>query len=131
MALFSAADPDHVIEPVDLTTVDVRTIHPSLTREACLRAMHVVRRDGRVVAGFDAVALLARHLPLFWLPGLLAAVPGVAPVGRRLYQRVADARPRDVPCSDEVCALPAHRAARRDATTDRVSTADDPRRTHG
>ena len=66
MALLTAADPDHVVEPVDLTAVNVATIHPSLTREACLKAMHVVRRDGRVAAGFDAVALLARWLPLFW-----------------------------------------------------------------
>jgi predicted DCC family thiol-disulfide oxidoreductase YuxK len=109
MALFTAADPDHVAEPVDLTSVDVRTIHPSLSREACLRAMHAVRRDGRIAVGFDAVALLARHLPLFWPLGLLALVPGVAPLGRRLYQRVADTRPRDVPCTDETCALPSHR----------------------
>jgi predicted DCC family thiol-disulfide oxidoreductase YuxK len=115
MALFTAADPDHVVEPVDLTSVDVRTIHPSLTREACLRAMHAVRRDGRVAVGFDAVALVARHLPLFWPLGLLALVPGVAPLGRRLYQRVADARPRDVPCTDETCALPSHRPAPRGA----------------
>jgi predicted DCC family thiol-disulfide oxidoreductase YuxK len=111
MALFASADPDHVVEPVDLTSVDVRTIHPSLTREACLRAMHAVRVDGHVAVGFDAMALVARQLPLFWLPGVLALVPGVAPLGRRYYQRVADARPRDVPCTDEVCALPTHRAA--------------------
>jgi predicted DCC family thiol-disulfide oxidoreductase YuxK len=111
MALVAAADPDHVIEPVDLTSVEVRTIHPSLTREACLRAMHAVRRDGRVAVGFDAVALLARQLPLFEPLGLLAALPGVAPLGRRIYQRVADARPRDVPCTDEACSLPRHRPA--------------------
>ena len=27
-----------VIEPVDLTAVDVASIHPSLTREACMKA---------------------------------------------------------------------------------------------
>jgi predicted DCC family thiol-disulfide oxidoreductase YuxK len=122
MSLLAAADPDHVVEPVDLTSVDVRTIHPSLTREACLRAMHVVRRDGRTATGFDAMALLARHLPLFWLGGLLAALPGVAVVGRRVYQRVADGRPRDVPCTDEACGLPAHRAAPRDSSTDPVAS---------
>jgi predicted DCC family thiol-disulfide oxidoreductase YuxK len=109
MALLSAADPDHVVEPVDLTAVNVASIHPSLTREACLKAMHVVDRKGRVAAGFDAMAVLARALPLFWPLGFLAAVPGVALVGRRVYQRIADARPRDVPCTDDVCTLPAHR----------------------
>ena len=29
MALITAADPDHVIEPVDLTAVNVATIHPA------------------------------------------------------------------------------------------------------
>src|SRR6185312_6784341 len=33
MALIGAADPDHVIEPVDLTAVDVSAVHPSLTKE--------------------------------------------------------------------------------------------------
>jgi predicted DCC family thiol-disulfide oxidoreductase YuxK len=109
MALFTAADPDRVIEPVDLTAVNVAAIEPSLSREACLKAMHVIRRDGRVAVGFDAVALLARCLPLFWPLGLIAFVPGVAPLGRRVYQRVADSRPRDVSCTDETCSLPSHR----------------------
>ena len=38
MALITAADPDHVVEPVDLTAVDVRTIHPGLTP----RGLHAV-----------------------------------------------------------------------------------------
>jgi predicted DCC family thiol-disulfide oxidoreductase YuxK len=122
MALAAAADPDHVIEPVDLTAVDVRTIHPSLTRAACLKAMHAVRRDGRVVSGFDALALLARCLPLFWPMGLIAAAPGVAPLGRRIYQRIADARPRDVPCTDETCSLPAHRDQAREPSPGGVSS---------
>ncbi|MGE3818319.1 MAG: HTTM domain-containing protein, partial [Isosphaeraceae bacterium] len=31
MAFITAADPDRLIEPIDLTAVDVKTIHPSLT----------------------------------------------------------------------------------------------------
>ena len=95
---------DRVVEPLDLNVVDVATVHPSLTREACLESMHLVRRDGRVVAGFDAVATLARWLPPGWPLGALALVPGVAPVGRRIYHAIAASRPRDVPCTDEVCA---------------------------
>jgi predicted DCC family thiol-disulfide oxidoreductase YuxK len=129
MAWLTAADPDHVVEPVDLTAVDVASIHPSLTRSACLKAMHLVRRDGRVLAGFDAMALLARGLPLFWPLGLVSLVPGVAPLGRRIYQRVADSRPRDVPCTDEVCGLPTHRASAQDATSRPLSApAADPTR---
>ena len=63
MALIAAADPDQVVEPVDLTAVNVATIHPSLTREACLRAMHLVRPDGKVDVGFDAVLTLCAGTP--------------------------------------------------------------------
>ena len=34
--------PAALVEPIDLTAVDVRSVHPALTPEACLRAMHVV-----------------------------------------------------------------------------------------
>ncbi len=42
MAFLTAGDPDRVLAPVDLTGVDVATIHPGLTREACMEAMHLV-----------------------------------------------------------------------------------------
>jgi predicted DCC family thiol-disulfide oxidoreductase YuxK len=105
-AILLAADPAAVVHPIDLNAVDVATIHPELTPEACLRSMHLVRDDGRVVAGFDAVATLARWLPLFWPLGIVAGIPGVAVVGRRAYNALAASRPRDVPCTDETCALP-------------------------
>jgi predicted DCC family thiol-disulfide oxidoreductase YuxK len=105
IAFVTSADPDHLIEPVDLTSVDVRSIHPSLSPEACLKAMHVVRADGRVVSGFDAVIALGRLIPPFWLPSLAGSLPGVSELGRRVYQRIADSRPRDVPCTDDVCSL--------------------------
>ena len=104
MALLSAGDPDHVIEPVDLTAVDVTTIHPSLSKEACLRSMHVVRADGKVIAGYDAVVLLGRWLPLFWLPAVLGSLPGVTALGRRAYNALAASR-------RATCLVPTRRAA--------------------
>jgi predicted DCC family thiol-disulfide oxidoreductase YuxK len=101
-----AADPDRVVAPIDLTGVDVRTIHPSLTPEACLAAMHVVDRRDRVSVGYDGVTALARALPLFWPLGVLGALPGVAAVGRRLYNALAASRPREAACTDDACALP-------------------------
>lgn len=106
MALLKAADPATVVEPIDLNRGDVATIHPSLTPDACLRSMHLVRSDGRVSQGFDAVATLARWLPLFSPLGTAAGVPGVAVVGRWIYNALAASRPRDVPCTDETCELP-------------------------
>jgi predicted DCC family thiol-disulfide oxidoreductase YuxK len=105
MAALTALDPDHVLEPVDLTVVDVTKEHPSLTKEACMRAMHVVRSDGKVVAGYDAVMTLLRWLPLTWLPSLVGRVPGMTWLGRRVYNRIAASRFRDVPCTDEVCGI--------------------------
>jgi predicted DCC family thiol-disulfide oxidoreductase YuxK len=117
MALIGAADPDHVIEPVDLTAVNVSAVHPSLTKEACLRAMHVVRADGRVLAGYDAVAALGRWCPLFFPLALVGSLPGVTALGRRAYNAIAASRPRDVPCTDETCGLhpPARGGAKRAA----------------
>lgn len=105
MALLAAADPDSVVEPIDLTAVDVSSIYPGLTKEACLRAMHLVRSDGRVFVGYDAVITLARWLPLGWPLGLLGYVPGVAFVGRRVYNSLAASRPRDQECTDETCGI--------------------------
>lgn len=105
MALVTAADPDRVIEPIDLTAVDMATIDPRLSREACMRSMHAVSRSGRIVEGFDAVTAIGRRLPLFWIPAFLGSLPGIATVGRLGYNRIAATRPRDVPCTDDVCGL--------------------------
>jgi predicted DCC family thiol-disulfide oxidoreductase YuxK len=108
ISVVTAADPDRLIEPVDLTAVDVRTIHPSLRPEECMKAMHVVRADGSVASGFDAVLALAWLLPPFWPFAAVGSLPGVKQLGRRVYQIVADSRPRDVQCTDDVCGIHAH-----------------------
>jgi predicted DCC family thiol-disulfide oxidoreductase YuxK len=105
MALFTAADPDHVVETIDLTAVDVSSIAPGLTREACMRSMHAVSRKGRVTAGFDGMRSLAARLPLFWPLAVIGYLPGLAWLGRRVYNQLAAARRRDIPCTDEVCGI--------------------------
>ncbi len=106
LALIMAADPDQVIAPVDITGVDVRTIHPGLTIESCMRSMHVVTKQGIVTKGFKAVKAIGWRLPMFWLPALIGSIPGVAWAGGILYNAVAATRPRDVPCTDAVCGIP-------------------------
>ena len=114
IALVAAADPARLIEPVDLTAVEVSQVHPSLTKEACMAAMHLVRSDGRVFAGYDAVAALARSLPLFWWFGAVGSLPGLTWGGRLVYNRVAASRPRDFVCNDEVCGIhPPSKTAKR------------------
>ena len=66
-----------MVEPIDLTAVDVEAVHPSLTREACLRSMHLVRSDGRVFAGYDAVLV----------PGAVDAAVLAAGAGRVAARR--------------------------------------------
>ena len=105
LALIMAAEPGEAIEPIDFTAVDVRSVHPSLTPEACLRAMHAVDGRGRVTAGFDAARSIAGRLPLSWPFAWLAFFPGVASLGRVVYNRAAASRPRDVPCTDHVCGI--------------------------
>ena len=105
LALISAADPDRVIEPLDLTAVDLGKVNPSLTREACMKAMHLVRSDGKVFVGYDAVVVLGRMLPIFWPAGVIGGLPGIRQAGRIVYQKVADNRPRDVICNDDVCSV--------------------------
>ena len=55
MALITAADPDHLVEPLDLTTVDLVKIHATLRREDCMKSMHAVSDSGRITRGFDAM----------------------------------------------------------------------------
>jgi predicted DCC family thiol-disulfide oxidoreductase YuxK len=104
-ALILSADPDHVIRLVDLTAVDVRTIHPSLSSESCMRSMHAVTAQGRISTGFDAMRAIGARLPPFWLPALFGSIPGLAWAGRSLYNALAATRPRDVRCTDDVCGL--------------------------
>ncbi len=105
MAVITAGDPDHVIQPVDLNAVDVAAIHPSLTRAACLESMHLVRRDGRVEKGYSAVMTVLGWTPLFWPFSLLRYIPGVSFVGNRVYNWVAANRSRETPCTDDVCGI--------------------------
>jgi predicted DCC family thiol-disulfide oxidoreductase YuxK len=120
MALIAAADPDHVCEPVDLTAVDVSKIHASLTPEDCMRSMHVVADSGQITAGFVAVRAVASRLPLFWPLALIGYLPGVAWAGCGVYNWIAALRPRDVPCTDQVCGI--HSRAPRTVPRDRGHT---------
>jgi predicted DCC family thiol-disulfide oxidoreductase YuxK len=64
------------------------------------RAMHIRFPGGRTVKGFDAFRAVAWHLPPLWPIAPLLYIPGVAPIGRRIYARVAANRKR---CSHEGC----------------------------
>src|SRR5262245_26304637 len=50
-----------VAHPIDLQTLS--RIHPDLNVDACLRELHVLTPEGRIVVGADAVIILARLFP--------------------------------------------------------------------
>jgi predicted DCC family thiol-disulfide oxidoreductase YuxK len=71
-----------------------RARFPHIGDETCLTAMQLVLPDGRVVAGADAVPELLRRIRGWgWLAGLFE-LPGVGPLGRRVYGWVARNRMR-------------------------------------
>jgi hypothetical protein len=86
-----AADPDRVVEPIDVSAAEAPPLPSPLPRGV----VHLVRSDGRVVSGPGVPILLARWLPLYWPLGLVTLVPGVAGVIRRLYNPGDTTRPRD------------------------------------
>lgn len=62
---------------------------PDLKIEDLDEALHVRFPDGRTAAGFDAVRLLSWHLPWLWPMAPFFYIPGVAPLGRSVYRKVA------------------------------------------
>jgi predicted DCC family thiol-disulfide oxidoreductase YuxK len=67
---------------------------PAVTEAACMTAMQLVLPDGRVLSGADAVPELLRRIRGWgWVAGAFA-LPGVRPIGRRLYAWIASNRMR-------------------------------------
>jgi predicted DCC family thiol-disulfide oxidoreductase YuxK len=67
---------------------------PQVAEKACMTAMQLVLPDGRVLSGADAVPELLRRIRGWgWVAGAFA-LPGVRPVGRRIYAWVAKNRMR-------------------------------------
>ena len=117
MAVILAGDPDRVIKPVDLTSLDPSSLDSRLSKKACMEAMHLLRSDGKIDVGYDAVVRIMSWTPLFWIPSLLRFVPGVNLLGRAAYRRIANSRPRDVPCTDDVCGLESRPKPARDGSS--------------
>ncbi|TSC97813.1 MAG: hypothetical protein Greene101449_1081 [Candidatus Peregrinibacteria bacterium Greene1014_49] len=63
------------------------------------RSMHIKIRAENF-SGFDAFRKLAWHLPVLWPIAPLLYTPGVPPIGRIVYARIATSRNR---CSDGFC----------------------------
>ena len=75
---------------------------PDVTEQSLDRAMHIRLPDGSYKKGFYAFRTLAWHIPLTFLIAPLLYLPGVAPVGNMVYEKVAASRDR---CSHGQCKL--------------------------
>jgi predicted DCC family thiol-disulfide oxidoreductase YuxK len=76
---------------------------PGLDESTALTAMHVMTADGARASGFDGFLLIARVVPLLWLPGAAGTLPALRSLGRFVYRVVAANRTRGR-CTDAVCA---------------------------
>lgn len=65
---------------------------PSLTLEDCERAMQLIDPAGRIHVGADAVVYLMLHSTRWRWLGWLAWIPGVKPMLRWVYSRIAQRR---------------------------------------
>jgi predicted DCC family thiol-disulfide oxidoreductase YuxK len=64
------------------------------------RVLHVIFPDGRTLTGFDGLRQISWLLPPLWPLAPLLYLPGVAPIGRTIYRRIARRRQR---CTHEGC----------------------------
>jgi glyoxylase-like metal-dependent hydrolase (beta-lactamase superfamily II)/predicted DCC family thiol-disulfide oxidoreductase YuxK len=84
--------------PIDTDSVE----RAGLNLDACTRQLHVVTPRG-VLAGWDAVAHLARLFPLTWLVGALGSLPPFRWAGKSLYGWVARNRYALSKCRGGAC----------------------------
>lgn len=77
-------------------------IAPDVTEATLDRAMHIRFPDDSTLTGFDAFRALTWHLPVLWPAAPFLYLPGVAPVGRRVYAHIAERRKR---CSHASCTI--------------------------
>jgi predicted DCC family thiol-disulfide oxidoreductase YuxK len=80
---------------------------PPLEPGRLLQEMHLLTPDGsKIYHGFEAFRWMAWRLPLLWPLAPFLYLPGMKPLGQRLYLLIARNRFRLVPCHGGVCTLP-------------------------
>ena len=67
---------------------------PSVGRDACMRAMHLVLPDGTVLAGEKALPEIFKRLRRYRVAAVLFKLPGTETLGRVFYRWFADRRYR-------------------------------------
>ncbi len=84
-----ALDPTARIALVDFREQDLKEIDPRLTRDACMRRIQFVERNGKLTEGFDAFRRLSLKLPLLWPLAPMLYIPGMRLIGVPVYDFIA------------------------------------------
>lgn len=82
--------------------------YPSLSHDVLMSQMFVVRPDGSMYGGGDAVRYLSRRLPTLWWAMPILHLPGTAALWRWAYHQVAARRYRiagKTACDQDACAV--------------------------
>ena len=91
------------IKPVDFRDSTLLSKHaPDISESNLDRAMHIKTPQGTYFKGFDAFRKLSWHVPSLKLLTPLLYLPGVAPVGRMIYAKIAESRNM---CSHGACKI--------------------------
>ena len=97
------------VEPVSFQDEGVLGRFPGVSHEACMERIHVVRPDGRVYAGAEAIARLVARVPVVGWVAYLYYVPGVRQLVEWGYRVVARNRyriaGRSGECDGGTCSL--------------------------
>lgn len=84
-------------------------VWPGLTEAEAMQQMNAVDARGRRYGGYEAQVRIAREVPLLWPLWLAGRLPGVRPLGARIYRLIAANRRRRGRCSDDLCSPPFRR----------------------
>lgn len=86
---------------VDFHNIEARkAVSPELTFQELDKAMHIYLPNGKVEKGFDAFRIIAWHLPALWIAVPFLYIPGIPPLGRRMYAEIAKRRKS---CTGDSC----------------------------
>ena len=89
----NALDPD-TFEFLPCRSAETRSRFPAIAEAACLQAMHLVLRDGTILAGEKAFPEILRRTRRYRRAAVLFRLPGAGILSRFLYRAFADRRHR-------------------------------------
>ncbi|HVP52121.1 MAG TPA: MBL fold metallo-hydrolase [Terriglobales bacterium] len=109
-------DKRHRVTSTPISAEALQQLGKELDLTACLRQLHVIRPEGRIEVGWDAVACLARLFPATWVIGTLGRIPPFRQLGRLAYGFVAANRYSLSKCRGGACSVARPALVRRRAT---------------